>query len=77
MLKTDKSDYRTEIWINKKGDKLYVKWKSHDSPFNDWIHKKISLYKMSYFPEPYSHSKNNVNFIWIKQKQKRNRTKFV
>ena len=25
---------------NKKGDKLYVKWKGYDNSFNSWINKK-------------------------------------
>ena len=31
----------------------------HNS-FNSWTDKKIYLYKMSYFPEPYTHSKNKI-----------------
>ena len=26
--------------IKKKGNKLYVKWKEYDNPFNSWIDKK-------------------------------------
>ena len=26
--------------MKRKGDKLYVKWKSYDSSFNSWINKK-------------------------------------
>ena len=26
--------------LNKKGDKLYVKWKGYDNSFNSWIDKK-------------------------------------
>ena len=26
--------------IRRKGDKLYVKWKSYDNAFNSWIDKK-------------------------------------
>ena len=36
--------------IKKKGDKLYVKSKSCDHPFNSWIDKKKTYYKMSYVP---------------------------
>ena len=35
--------------VIKKG-KIYVKWKGYDKSVNSWIDKKISLYKMSYFP---------------------------
>ena len=43
-----------------KGDKLYVKWKGCDNSFNSWQLKKIFLYKMSYFPEPYTRSRNKI-----------------
>ena len=26
--------------LNKKGDKLYVKWKGYNNSFNSWINKK-------------------------------------
>ena len=26
--------------LNRKGDKLYVKWKGYDNHFNSWIDKK-------------------------------------
>ena len=45
--------------IKRKGDKLYVKRKVCDNSFNSWIHKKILLYKISYFPEP-AYSKNEI-----------------
>ena len=35
-------------------DKLYVKWKGHDSSFNSWIDKKDIVYVSEYFPEPTS-----------------------
>ena len=27
----------------RKGDKLYIKWKGYDSSFNSWIHKSDIL----------------------------------
>ena len=33
--------------------------KDYDNSFRSWI-DKISLYKMSYFPEPYTRSKNKI-----------------
>ena len=38
--KTNQQTFRIEKVINKKGDKLYVKWKSYDRSFNSWIDKK-------------------------------------
>ena len=26
--------------------------------------KRISLYQMSYFPEPYTHNQNKINLVW-------------
>ena len=55
-----KSGFRIEKVIKKKDNKLYIKWKVYDSSFNNWVVKKILLYKMSYFPEPCSDSKNKI-----------------
>ena len=38
--KTDQKEFRTEKVIKKKGDKLYIKWKSYENSFNSWIDKK-------------------------------------
>ena len=38
--KTNQKEFRIEKVINRKGDKLYVKWKGYDSSFNSWIDKK-------------------------------------
>ena len=38
--KIDQQEFRIEIVIREKGDKLYVKWKRYDSSFNSWIAKK-------------------------------------
>ena len=40
LQKTNQQEFRIEKVINKKGDKLYVKWKGYDSSFNNWIDKK-------------------------------------
>ena len=37
LQKTNQQELRIEKVIKKKGDKLYVKWKGHDSSFNSWI----------------------------------------
>ena len=39
LQKTNQQELRIEKVIKKKGDKLYVKWKGHDSSFNSWIDK--------------------------------------
>ena len=40
LPKIIQTDFRTKKLTKKKGDKLYVKWKSYDDSFNDWIDKK-------------------------------------
>ena len=40
LQKTNQKEFRIEKVIKKKGDKLYVKWKSYDNSFNSWIDKK-------------------------------------
>ena len=37
MQKTNKKRFRTEKVIQRKGDKLYGKWKGYDNSFNSWI----------------------------------------
>ena len=38
-------------FIQKKGDKLYIKWKSYNSSFNKWIDKNEKTLMSEYFPE--------------------------
>ena len=40
LQKTDQKEFRIEKVIEKKGNKLYVKWKGYDINFNSWINKK-------------------------------------
>ena len=40
LQKIDQQEFRTEIVIKRKGDKLYVKWKEYNNSFNSWIDKK-------------------------------------
>ena len=40
LQKTNQQEFKIEKVINKKSDKLYVKWKGYGSSFNDWIDKK-------------------------------------
>ena len=38
--KNNQKEFRMEKVIERKGDKLYVKWKGRDHSFNSWIYKK-------------------------------------
>ena len=38
--KTNQQEFRIEKVIQRKGDKLYVKWKDYNNSFNSWIDKK-------------------------------------
>ena len=40
LQKTNPKEFRIEKVLKKKGDKLYVKWKGYDNPFNSGIDKK-------------------------------------
>ena len=40
LQKIDQHEFRIEIVIKKKGDKLYVKWKGYDNSFKNWIDKR-------------------------------------
>ena len=42
--KTNKKKFRIEKIVERKDNKLYVKWKGCDNSFNSWIDKK-TLYK--------------------------------
>ena len=48
--------------IKRKGDKIYVKSKGYDNFLIVGLIKKISLYKMSYFSEPYTYSNKKLKF---------------
>ena len=39
LQKIDQREFRIEKVIEKRGDKLYVKWKGYDNSFNSWIDK--------------------------------------
>ena len=60
IKEANQNKFRFEKVIKRKGHKLDVAWKGYDDSFNSWIDKKISLYKMSYFPEPYILRKNKI-----------------
>ena len=40
LQKTNQKEFRIEKVLKRKGAKLYVKWKSYDKSFNNWIDKK-------------------------------------
>ena len=40
LQKTNQQEFRIEKVIERKGDKLYVKWKGYDNSANSWIDKK-------------------------------------
>ena len=58
--KKKKNEFRVEKVIKRKGNKLYVKWNPIIILLTVGLIKKILLYKISYFPEPYTCSKSKV-----------------
>ena len=40
LQKTNQEEFRIKKVIQRKGDKLYVKWKGYNNLFNSWIDKK-------------------------------------
>ena len=40
LQKTNRTEFRVEKVIRRKGDKLCVKWKGYEHFFNSWIDKK-------------------------------------
>ena len=40
LQKINQEQFRIEKVIEKKGNKIYVKWKEYDNSFNSWIDKK-------------------------------------
>ena len=40
LQKTSQEKFRIKKVLNRKGDKLYVKWEDYDNSFNSWINKK-------------------------------------
>ena len=54
MQKTNQKEFRIEKVIKRKADKLCVKWKGCNSPFNSWIDKKDIVQMSQDFPKPNS-----------------------
>ena len=68
LQKSSQTDFRIVKVINRKDNRLYAKWKSHDSLFNTWIHiKDIAWGRDGIFFEPYEHSSTNKNLNLIYQ----------
>ena len=40
LQKTNQKEFKREKVLQKKGDKLYVKWNGYDNSFNSWIDEK-------------------------------------
>ena len=40
LQKKNKEEFRVEKVVNRKRDKVYLKWKGYDSSFNIWIDKR-------------------------------------
>ena len=40
LQKKNQKEFRIEKVIQKKGNKIYVKWKGYNNSFNSWIDKK-------------------------------------
>ena len=40
LQKTNQEEFRSEKVIERKGDKIYVKWKGYDNSFNNRMYKK-------------------------------------
>ena len=41
--KANQKEFKIEKVINRKGDKLYVKWKGYSNSFNSWIDIKDTV----------------------------------
>ena len=52
LQKTNQKKFRIEKVIQRKGNKLYIKWKGYNSLFNSYIDKKGIVFISEYFPDP-------------------------
>ena len=60
LQKTNQKKFRIEKVIQRKDNKLYIKWKGYNSLFNSYINKKDIVFISEYFPDP--------KFLWGKAK---------
>ena len=47
-----RTEFRVEKLVERKGDKLNVKWKGYAISFNSWIDKRDIVKITEYFPKP-------------------------
>ena len=52
LQKTNQKKFRIEKVIQRKDNKLYIKWKGYNSLFNSYIDKKGIVFISEYFPDP-------------------------
>ena len=52
LQKTNQKKFRIEKVIQRKDNKLYIKWKGYNSLFNSYINKKDIVFISEYFPDP-------------------------
>ena len=43
LKEANQTEFRTEIVIKRKSDKLYTTWKVYNNSFNRWIDKKNNI----------------------------------
>ena len=65
LQKTNEKEFKIEKGIERKCNKLYVKWKGYDNSFDSWINKKDLMWfcciEMSkYYPKPYRSFGGNI-----------------
>ena len=60
LQKTNQTEFRVKKVIERKSDKLHVKWKGYDNSVNSWIDKSDIVYSCSHhikmsehFPKPF------------------------
>ena len=65
MTKTNQTESREKKVERNENNQICAKWKGYDNWFNSWQTNKISLYKISYYPEPESHSRNKIDIEFV------------
>ena len=70
MQNTNQKEFRVEIIIKRKGDKLYVKWKGYNSSFNSWIDKKDYIWVSICQNWNHQEEECKLNYICLIMQQK-------
>lgn len=52
IVKINQIEFRVEKVVNRKDDKLCIKWKRYDNTFGSWIDRKDTVKMSKYFPKP-------------------------